>query len=162
MTAIADYGGIVQAVVTVLKGDATLTALLGSFTPAGGTPSQANSIFNGDPPTGRVFPCITVDDMTIGSANPALQDLPFKYASALLQIDVWGASKDLRPICWEIDQKLATAYRSQAMDTVDWQFDFIATSGRWHKIRVPKEYVDGSVGVFQASKVFQVKAASKT
>lgn len=161
MTAIADYGGIIQAVVTVLQADATLTAMLGTFTPAGGTPSQAGSIFNGDPPTSRVFPCITVDDMSTGPADENLQDVPFKRASVLLQIDVWGAAKDLRPICWEIDQKLAVAYRDQAMDTTEWKFDLIKTKGRWRKIRVPKEFVDGSVGIHQMMKVFPVTAASK-
>jgi hypothetical protein len=161
MTAPVDYGGIIAGVLSALKADATLTAMLGMFTPAGGTPSQANSIFSGTPPTGRVFPCVTLWDMRTGAADAQLQDVPFKYAASMLQIDCWGVVDALRPIAWEIDNLLALAYRSGAMDNANWQFDFIQTSGDWRSILVPKEFVDGSEEIYQWSKVFRVKAASK-
>lgn len=160
-TPAADPGGIIAAVVTVLKADATLTAQLVSYTPAGGTASQANSIFTGEPPKGRAFPCVSLWDINTGAANKGMQDVPFKYAGMSLQIDVWGASDLVRPIGWEIDNLLATAYRANAMDTTQWHFDFIQTNGDWRLIRVPQEWLDGSEAVWQYSKVFRVKAASK-
>lgn len=161
MTLSVDYGGIIEGVLAVLKADATLTAMLGEFTPAGGTPSQANSIFSGTPPTGRVFPCVSLWDITTGPADAQLQDTPFRYTAVNLQVDAWGVVDALRPIAWRIDNLLSTAYRSGAMDDANWQFDFIATNGVWRSIAVPKEFVDGSQEVYQRSKVFRVKAASK-
>lgn len=162
MTAPAkDYGGIMAAVLSVLQADATLTGQLGSYAPPGGTTSQANSIFSGAPPKGRVFPCVTLWDITTGVVSPGMQDTAYKYAEMRLQIDVWGASELVRPIGWEIDELLTPAYRGGAMDTTEWQFDYIDTRGNWRMISVPSEYLDGSEAVWQYSKVFVVKAASK-
>lgn len=162
MPSAADYGGIIAGIVTVLKADATLTNQLASYTPAGGTASQANSIFSGEPPKGRAFPCVSLWDLTTGPANKNMQDMPFWYAGMNLQIDCWGASDLVRPIGWRIDNLLAPAYRGGVMDTTAWQFDIIQTSGDWRLIRVPQEWLDGSEALWQYTKVFKVKAASKS
>ena len=160
-TAAKDYGGMLAAVLNVLQSDAALTSQHASFAPSGGSPSQANSIFSGEPPKSRAFPCITLWDITVGAALKRQHDAPTKYAAMLLQIDVWGASDALRPIGWEIDNLLEPAARGGAIDTAEWQFDDIDTSGDWRMIRVPQQWLEGSEAVWQYSKVFRIRAASK-
>lgn len=156
-----DYGGILAAILSALQGDAALISQLAAFAPAGGSPSQANSIFSGEPPKSREFPCVTLWDITVGPALKRQHDAPTLYAAMLLQIDVWGASDVVRPIGWEIDNLLEPAARGGALDTSEWQFNDIDTSGDWRMIRVPKEFLDGSEAVWQFSKVFRIRAASK-
>lgn len=156
-----DYGGIMAAVLGVLQADASLTSQLAPFAPPGAAPSQAYSIFSGEPPKARAFPCVTLWDITVGPALKRQHDAPTKYAAMMLQIDVWGASELVRPIGWEIDSLLEVVARGGAMDTTDWQFDDIDSSGEWRMIRVPKEFLEGAEAVWQYSKVFRVRAASK-
>ena len=157
----ADYGGIIAGVYSALAGASSVTSLLASYTPDGGTASQANSIFVGNPPKDRAFPCITLLDLSVGPALRRLHEAPYKYAAMQVQIDVWCVSEDGRPITWAIDKLLEYAFQQGAMDTTDWLFKDIDTSDAWRKISVPSEYVSGSEGIFQHSKTFQVLAASK-
>ena len=156
-----DYGGIVAGVYSALAGASSVTSLLASYTPDGGTASQANSIFIGTPPKNRAFPCITFLDLVTGPVVRRQHEVPFKYVAMQLQIDVWCVSEDGRAITWAIDNLLEYAFQSGAMDTTDWKFNDIDTSDSWRKILVPSEYVSGSAGIYQHSKSFELKAASK-
>ena len=160
-----DYGGIIAAVAGLLKADATLTGtsgLLAGYGPSGSTPSRANSVFYPEPPADRVFPCVTLWDIATGAGLPRKHDTPMALVRMSLQISVWGTSQLLRPICTEIDSLLETAYRGGVMDTAQWQFNDIDTSGPWHTIAVPREMIGGSVPIEQRAKVFVVVAANKT
>jgi hypothetical protein len=161
----ADYGGIIAAIITLLKSDAVLTGtsgLLASYGPAGGTASRANSIFYPQPPSDRVFPCVTLRDTNIGPALPKQHDLPMALVKMTVEISVWGRSQDLRPIATEIDSLLEPATRGGAMDTSQWQFNDIDTSGAWRVLPVPKEVLGGSVPIEGRAKSFVVRAANKT
>jgi hypothetical protein len=78
-----------------------------------------------------------------------------------VQISVWGRSQDLRPIATEIDTLLEPATRGGAMDTSQWQFNDIDTSGLWRAVPVPREMLAGSVPIEGRAKNFVVRAASK-
>lgn len=157
----ADYGGIVAGVYSALAGSSAITGLLASYTPDGGTASQANSIFTGTPPKDREFPCITLLDLVTGPGLRKQHEAPYKYVAMQLQIDIWSVSEDGRPIESAIDNFLEYAFQQGAMDTTDWKFTDIDTSDNWRKIPVPSEFVSGSEGIFQHSKTFQILAASK-
>jgi hypothetical protein len=160
----ADYGGIVAALVTLLKSDAVLTAangLLASYGPSGGAASRANSIFYPEPPSDRVFPCLTLRDTNIAPGLPRQHDMPMALVKMTLAISVWGRSQDLRPIETEIDSLLEPATRGGAMDTSQWQFNDIDTSGPWRVVPVPREMLAGSVPIEGRVKSFVVLAANK-
>jgi hypothetical protein len=161
----ADYGGIVAAIVTLLKSDATLagtSGLLASYGPAGGAASRSNSIFYPEPPSDRVFPCVTLRDIVIAPGLPRQHDLPMALVKMTVQISVWGRSQDLRPIATEIDTLLEPATRGGVMDTTQWQFNDIDTSGPWRAVPVPREMLAGSVPIEGRAKNFVVRAASKS
>ena len=161
----SDYGGIVSAIATLLKSDSVLTGtsgLLASYGPSGGTASRANSIFYPDPPCDRVFPCVTLRDVNIAPGLPRQHDLPMALVKMTLQISLWGRSQDLRPIASEIDAFLEPATRGGAMDTSQWQFNDIDTSGPWRALPAPREMLAGSVAIEQRAKNFVVLAANKT
>ena len=49
------------------------------------------------------------------------------------------------------------------MDTSDWKFMDIDTSGKWSSIRVPESYaMDSGQKIVQFAKVFVVDASNKT
>ncbi|MGH7137884.1 MAG: hypothetical protein ACREHD_19210 [Pirellulales bacterium] len=161
----ADYGGIVAAIATLLKSDAVLTGtsgLLANYGPSGGAASRANSIFYPEPPSDRVFPCITLRDTNIAPGLPRQHDLPMALVRMTLQISVWGRSQDLRPVQTEIDTLLEPATRGGAIDTSQWQFNDIDTSAPWRSVPVPKEMLSGSVAIEGRVKNFIVLAANKT
>jgi hypothetical protein len=161
----ADYGGIVAAIVTLLKSDAVLTGtsgLLASYGPSGGAASRANSVFYPEPPSDRVFPCVTLRDVNIAPGLPRQHDMPMALVKMTLQISVWGKSQDLRPIATEIDTLLEPAPRGGAMNTSQWQFNDIDTSGPWRAVPVPKEMLAGSVALEGRTKNYIVLAANKT
>ncbi|HVW38381.1 MAG TPA: hypothetical protein VHB99_13790 [Pirellulales bacterium] len=164
----ADYGDVLAAVIAVLKADPVLTdpatGKLALYQPAGNGASRANSIFYVQPNAARpAFPCITAWDVGAAPGLKDQHDEPMSLVRLSVQIDVWGASHDLRAIQTEIDLLLETAARSGAMDTVAWQFNDIDTAGVWRTVQVPAEYAtaDGNP-IEQRSKTFVVLAASKT
>jgi hypothetical protein len=160
----ADYGGIVAAIATLLKSDAVLTGtggLLASYGPSGVAASRANSIFYPEPPSDRVFPCITLRDTNIAPGLPRQHDLPMALVKLTLAISVWGRSQDLRPIQTEIDTLLEPATRGGYLDTSQWQFNDIDTSGPWRALPPPKEMLSGSVAIEGRVKSFVVLAANK-
>jgi hypothetical protein len=161
----ADYGSIVAAIVTLLKSDALLTGasgLLADYGPSGGAASRANSIFYPEPPSDRVFPCVTLRDTNIAPGLPRQHDMPMALVKMTLAVTVWGRSQDLRPIETEIDSLLEPATRGGAMDTSQWQFNDIDTSGAWRALPMPKEMMGGSVPIEGRVKSFVVLAANKT
>ena len=160
----SDYGNILAALATLLKSDATLTGasgLLASYAPGGGTASRANSIFYPEPPSDRVFPCVTLRDMNIAPGLPRQHDLPMALVKMTVQISIWGRSQDLRPIATEIDSLVEGATWGGAMDTAQWQFNDIDTSGAWRTVPVPREMLAGSVAIEGRVKSFVVQAANK-
>lgn len=160
-----DYGGIVAAIATLLKSDAVLTGdsgLLANDGPAGGAASRANSIFYPEPPSDRTFPCVTLRDANIAPGLPRQHDMPMALVKMTLAIGVWGRSQDLRPIQTEIDTLLEPATRGGAMDTSQWQFNDIDTSGAWRVVPPPREMLAGSVAIEGRTKSFIVLAANKT
>ena len=160
----SDYGGIVAAIATLLKSDAALTGtsgLLASYGPSGGTASRANSIFYPEPPSDRVFPCVTLRDVNIAPGLPRQHDLPMALVKMTVQISIWGKSQDLRPIATDIDTLLEPATRGGAMDTAQWQFNDIDTSGPWRVVPAPREMLAGSVAIEGRVKSFVVVAANK-
>ena len=161
----SDYGGIVAALATLLKSDAVLTGtsgLLANYGPSGGAASRANSIFYPDPPSDRVFPCVTLRDINIAPGLPRQHDMPMALVKMTVQVSLWGRSQDLRPIATEIDTLLEPATRGGAMDTADWQFNDIDTSGPWRAVFATKEMLAGSVAIEGRAKNFIVLAANKT
>lgn len=165
----ADYGGILAALISALKADTTLTdatsGLLAPFSRDGvEAPSRANSIFYIEPPTPTPpFPCITVWDIETGPAVPDQHDTPMAAVALQVQIDLWGRSPALRPIESEIDALLEPAVRDGAMDTADWAFVDIDTSGHWRSIRVPQEVIaDSGIRIEQRSKTYRIEANAKT
>lgn len=164
----ADYGEVLAAVIGVLKADPILTdpatGKLALYQPDGNAASRANAIFYVQPNAARpAFPCLTVWDIGAAPGLKDQHDAPMSLVRLSVQIDVWGASQDLRAIQIEIDRLLETAARGGAMDTADWQFNDIDTAGAWRTVQVPAEYVsaDGNP-LEQRSKTFVVLAASKT
>src|SRR5690242_147332 len=103
----ADYGGIISAVISVLKADANLTGasgLLAAFDPNGSSPSRSNSIFYMRPPVAQPpTPCIVLADLHTDPAAPIAEE-PTHYASVPLVIYAYGSSDALRPVMWEIDE----------------------------------------------------------
>ena len=161
----ADYGKILAALATLLKSDTTLTGasgLLASYAPSGGTASRANSIFYPEPPSDRVFPCVTLRDMNIAPGLPRQHDLPMALVKMTVQISIWGRSQDLRPIATEIDSLVEGATWGGAMDTAQWQFNDIDTSGAWRTVPAPREMLSGSVSIEGRVKNFIVQAANKS
>lgn len=164
----ADYGDVLAALIALLKADPVLTdpatGKLALYQPDGNAASRTNSIFYVQPAAARpAFPCLTVWDI---SAAPGLKDQhdePMSLVRLSVQIDVWGASHDLRAIQTGIDRLLETAARGGAMDTAAWQFNDIDTATVWRTVQVPAEYAsaDGNP-IEQRSKTFVVLAASKT
>jgi hypothetical protein len=159
-----DYGGILAALATLLKSDTVLTGvsgLLANYGPSGGAANRANSIFYPEPPSDRVFPCITFRDINIAPGLPRQHDLPMALVKLTVQIGLWGRSQDLRPIASEIDALLEPATRAGAMDTSQWQFNDIDTSGPWRSVPVPKEMLAGIVAIEPRAKNFVVLAANR-
>lgn len=161
---LTDYGGIVAAISTLLKSDATLTGasgLLANYGPGGGAASRANSIFYPEPPSERTFPCVTLRDTNIAPGLPRQHDLPMALVKMTVSISVWGRSQELRPIQTEIDTLLEPATRGGAMDTAQWQFNDIDTSGAWRVVPAPREMLAGSVAIEGRAKSYVVLAANK-
>ena len=164
----ADYGEVLAAVIAVLKADPVLTdpatGKLASYPPDGNPASRANSIFYVRPAAARpAFPCVTVWDVGAAPGLKAQHDEPMALVRLSVQIDVWGASSQLRAIQTEIDRLLETAARGGAMDTASWQFNDIDTSGVWRTVQVPSEYATAAgAPLEQRSKTFVVLAANKT
>lgn len=167
----ATYAGIIQAVRTVLVNDSILTdpstGLLANYgLTVGGvvqTPSRANSIFGAEPPGDRNFPCLSLWELKIGAALPRQHDTPMAGVFLPLQISAWGKRQDLRAIVTEVDKVLEGAWYGGAMDTSDWKFMDIDTSGDWTSLRVPDSYaMDSGQPIAQFAKVFGVNASNKT
>lgn len=165
------YGGIIATLRTVLMGDSTLTdpntGLLASYgltlNGIAQSPSRTNSIFGADPPGDRNFPCVTLWENSFRPAVPRQHDHPMAGVELDLQVSVWGKRQDLRPIITEIDSLIEGAWYGGAMDTNDWKFADVDTSGTWQVIRVPDSYaMDSGQPVVQMAKVFTVNASNKT
>lgn len=163
----ADYGDVLAAVIAILKADPVLTdpatGKLASYQPDGAAASRTNSIFYVKPSAARpAFPCITVWDIGAAPGLKDQHDAPMSLVRLSVQIDVWGASPQLRAIQTEIDRLLETAARGGAMDTASWQFNDIDTNGAWQTVQAPAEYTtaDGNP-LEQRSKTFVVLAANK-
>lgn len=164
----ADYGGIVSGVISVLKADAVLTdpttGLLAAYDPNGASPSRANSIFyGGSPPVAQPpTPCIALIDVTTGPAESTQHEAPMAAVLMVLVVYVFGQSSKLRPIEYELDKLLETAFRDSAMDTADWQFNDIDTKGAWSTAQTSEQLTDSNgIQIEQRFKTFLVDAASK-
>ncbi|HEV7225392.1 MAG TPA: hypothetical protein VGN42_21985 [Pirellulales bacterium] len=164
----ADYGEVMGGMIAALKADAVLTdpatGKLANYQPDGSPASRANSIFYTKPAAVRPeFPCITVWDIGAAPGLKDQHDEPMGLVRLSVQIDVWGESRQLRAIQAELDSFLETAARGGSMDTANWQFNDIDTSGPWRTIALPEEYAsaDGNP-LEQRSKTFAILAANKT
>ena len=163
-----DYSDIIAGVLAVLKADANLTGssgLLAAFDPNGASPSRASSIFYQRPSTARPpTPCIVLADLKTDPAARIAEE-PTHYAQVALVIYVYGSSDQVRPVTWEVDEALRTAYYNGAMDTNDWHFVNIDSGQKerrgWTTVHSDEQLTDAN-GVFveQRAKVFVIRAAS--
>lgn len=171
MSYTADYSGIIAGVRSILAADATLTdpqtGLLASYAlkvnGVAQSPSRANSIFGVEPPGDRNFPCVSLWELDYGPAEPRQHDTPMAGVILILQLSVWGKRQDCRKIIGEIDRVIEGAWYDGAMDTSDWKFQDIDTSGHWKAIQVPETYaMDSGQRITQFAKVFAVDASNKS
>lgn len=157
------YAGILTAIVTLLKADSGVTALLASRT-IGATTSGANNIFYGagDLPLPVLFPCIAVRDLGVFPLYADQHDVPMAAVLVPVEVSCFGQSQDLRGLLSELDEAFEGVHNSNAIDTADWRFLDVDTSGDWNVIQVPKELTaDGSLILEQRVKVYGIKAANK-
>jgi hypothetical protein len=163
MATIADYGGILAALITVLKGDAELISLLANGADSIVYATSGNAAEGDDLSTPSVdddFPLLTVRDIAIAARNPQHHEFPSARALMTIQIDLWGASFDLRPVLSVVDSVLEKAHEAGAMDTVDWRFGDIDTSGIWNTIQTPAQFRDSTLMIEQRSKDYTVVASA--
>lgn len=166
----ADYSDIIAGIISVLKADANLTGasgLLAPFDPNGVTPSRANSIFSEYPPTAQPpTPCIVVRDLGYLPAAKIPEE-PTHVVIVPLVISVYGASEAIRPVTWEVNEALRTAFWNNAMDTADWVFTNIISGqrgpggGDWEVGPTGEQSTDSNgVPVMSRYKTFYVEASS--
>lgn len=161
---------ILAAFANLLINDPVLTdptvGILPSTSPDGLSASRANSIFYPRGPIPTSFPCVVVADIFVGPSVNDQQERKSRRPLLCVDVEVWGQSIDLGPITTEIDAAIegsgssGAAWWNGAMDTDDWQFNDIDSSGRWHAMPAPDE--TGSRPIERRVKTYWVNAADKT
>lgn len=154
-----DYNGILEAVVTALKSDSTLTDFLALRT-IGAVESKANSILYNEPRTSPLFPSVYVRD--VGPTGGPAHEHPMYAPVMHVEIAVAALPYLRRPIQARIDEFLEEAYYQNGMDSATWKIRDIDTGGGWMSVPLRSESKEDQWGDIElAIKTFVVKAATK-